>query len=360
MNVSRRSLRKVLVVVGCMVGHVTPGGAAVGTVLLVAGAWLHWLSKAYLEQNRALTTAGPYRFTRNPFYLANGLIDASILCWIGEPIVAVVFVPLWIAAYHKTIRGEEERLRELFGERFEAYASRVPRLLPTRRPLEESATTGKFDWANPSLAEGREYARLLGIALSPAAIAAAEILRQHQLSIFLSQYSFQLGWVLFVPGLWIVKLALAETFRRPSTRLLPSIGAGYARSLMSVAASLPLVAALTASGDDGHGIAAVLVVTGALVLSTRDLTTVLRVTSEAAFGMAVVVLGWSTGELWLAVGPMLFSMLALLDTLGAYRNGGLKDSDPSAIWPYLSRIATGFVIAMTGIGAYRVWNFFEG
>jgi len=342
--------------VGCLVGNVGEAGALVGATLIAVGCGLHWLSKAYLEQNRELTTAGPYRLSRNPFYLANLAVDLGILFVIGELWVGVLYLPLWGMAYLDTIRGEEERLRELFGARFDAYAARVPRLFPLRAPLPAIDARGHFDLMNPSLAEGREYARLLGMAMAPIVIWAAEVLRRLRSEILTDAHTLELAGVLLVPALWLLKLALAETTRRPETHLLPRIGEGAARPLAALALSLPLIFALVLSGDDRQGVAAVLLAMGALTLSTRRLDTGFRIVAEVAFGVAALAFAWVAGEVWLSITPLLFSMLAVLDVIGKRRFEGSQDFAEQHVWLYLPRFAAGAAITMLVIGYARIWD----
>jgi hypothetical protein len=220
-EVSRRSLRKGLIAVGCLVGSVIYPHAAMGGGLILLGSGLHFWSKGCLEQNRRLTTAGPYRWCRNPFYLANLLIDLGLCLTIGDPWIAAAFLTLWWISYRETIQREEQRLSELFPEAYPVYRSAVPRLIPNGRSLAPALVTGRFSFANPSLARGAEYARLLGIALAPCAIGAAEMVRHEGLGLFDGRHPAKLVFVLLLPALWIVKLALAETFRRPYTALVP-------------------------------------------------------------------------------------------------------------------------------------------
>ena len=100
MRIRRRSLRKFLAVLGCVVATVSYPAAMVGGLLMLAGSGVHLWSKGCLQQNLRLTTAGPYRWTRNPFYLANLLIDlglevgntpiADLLCRSGNDVRALV------------------------------------------------------------------------------------------------------------------------------------------------------------------------------------------------------------------------------------------------------------------------------
>jgi hypothetical protein len=205
------------------VGQVSFPAAALGGVSIGLGAALHLWSKGCLEQNRRLTRAGPYRFTRNPFYLANGLVDLG-LCWvIGSPWLAMIYWPIWWLSYRETILREEVRLAALFPDAYPAYRAAVPRLLPTGRGLTSGEASGRFDVDNPALARGAEYARVLGIVIQPGAIWAAEVLRVEGLAVLEPGREWLLAGILMVPAAWILKLALAETFRRPATRLLPGI-----------------------------------------------------------------------------------------------------------------------------------------
>ena len=75
----------------------------------------------------ALATDGPFRYTRNPGYLAMGLVYAgvSLRCNGRWPLVAL---PAVLAAVDRgVIRGEERYLARRFGEDYEAYRTRVRR-----------------------------------------------------------------------------------------------------------------------------------------------------------------------------------------------------------------------------------------
>jgi protein-S-isoprenylcysteine O-methyltransferase Ste14 len=116
------------------------GLAALTVAIAIASVWLvnaaarrlgkQWALAARLVEGHTLIQNGPYRFVRNPIYtgmfgmlLATGLAAAQ---WIPLLIATVLFM---VGTYIR-IRSEERLLREAFGSEFEAYARRVPALIP--------------------------------------------------------------------------------------------------------------------------------------------------------------------------------------------------------------------------------------
>ena len=113
--------------------------AAAGAVLFLSGAGLAaagvlTFRKAGTSPNptrptRALTVAGPYRFTRNPMYLGLALASAGIAVAFNAfwplPLVAVaaaLMVPLVIAREERYLEGK-------FGDEYRRYRSGVRRWL---------------------------------------------------------------------------------------------------------------------------------------------------------------------------------------------------------------------------------------
>lgn len=76
-----------------------------------------------------LVTEGPYRFSRNPMYIAVALIliGWAILFWSATLAVYAAIVPL---AFHiRVITGEEPWLQRTYGEKWDSYRARVRRWL---------------------------------------------------------------------------------------------------------------------------------------------------------------------------------------------------------------------------------------
>ncbi len=110
---------------------------AFGSVVIVIGLLLLVLAgglfrKADTEmipfrEVRALVTTGVYRYTRNPMYLGMALILLGTACTTG--VVSGLAVPVLFMAIieMRFIRPEEDMLRVVFGEEFDAYCGRVRR-----------------------------------------------------------------------------------------------------------------------------------------------------------------------------------------------------------------------------------------
>ena len=143
----------------------------VWSLLLVApGVWLRGYASGYVKKNAELTVTGPYAYTRNPLYLGSMMIAFGFAGAAASWIVFVALAGLFAAIYLPTIRGEEAYLREHFAG-FDAYAERVPRLLPRIRIEREAGAGGGF--SRSFYLKHREYNCLMGAT----AIYAALVLR---------------------------------------------------------------------------------------------------------------------------------------------------------------------------------------
>lgn len=100
-----------------------------GVVLRV---WAQMHIHYRLKIKKILTKTGPYRFCRNPIYVANtlillGFVAATELMW---------FMPVMLVycgvVYTLVVRYEESHLRKVFGAPYETYLEEVPRWFPTK------------------------------------------------------------------------------------------------------------------------------------------------------------------------------------------------------------------------------------
>ena len=114
--------------------------AIVAIALAVGSVWFvmasvrtlgkQWSLAARVLEGHKLVIQGPYSIVRNPIYtgmfgmlLATGL---AVSHWIGL-LAAIIVYAVGTAI---RVRSEEKLLREAFGPEFDAYAQRVPALVP--------------------------------------------------------------------------------------------------------------------------------------------------------------------------------------------------------------------------------------
>lgn len=110
--------------------------ALVASLLALAGlVWVHatlgrhFSDRLNLQAQHQLITSGPYRWVRHPmysflflFFVASAELSANALIALCS---ALLIANIWIRIGH-----EEKMLREHFGQAFDDYARRTPRIIP--------------------------------------------------------------------------------------------------------------------------------------------------------------------------------------------------------------------------------------
>ena len=104
----------------------------VGAVLMLAAVAQMLLSRTTFiprRNPRALVTAGVFRISRNPIYLADALIlSGAILYW--GALFALPLIPAFMSLItQRYIKDEENRLQAGFGAEYSTWAARVGRWL---------------------------------------------------------------------------------------------------------------------------------------------------------------------------------------------------------------------------------------
>ena len=169
LRLDRGPLRWWLIVVGLLTIQFDWTRFLIGSGVVLVGALLHFVAKGCLRQNAKLTTSGPYRFTRNPFYVANIIAEVGLLVVIGNVWVAAAYLLAWAWIYHRTIRGEEQTLDRLFGDDHRRYCERVPRFLPLPWKVlpRDPSGAGGFSWRNSNIVQQRAAERTLRLMSYP-------------------------------------------------------------------------------------------------------------------------------------------------------------------------------------------------
>jgi protein-S-isoprenylcysteine O-methyltransferase Ste14 len=149
-------------------------------ILVVPGVWLRAYAAGYVRKNAELTFTGPYAYTRNPLYLGSMMIAFGFAAAAGSWVILIALAALFAMIYIPTILSEESYLREHF-EGFDAYAAKVPRLLPhltpAAFPADENASGGRFSaeqWRHH-----HEYNALMGAGAIYLALAVRLFLHHH-------------------------------------------------------------------------------------------------------------------------------------------------------------------------------------
>lgn len=112
---------------------------AIGWVLFGLGIVLmFWAFTEFLRRKTsvvprrvpsAFIAGGPYRFSRNPIYLADMLMLAGLVLVFGS-LIGLLLVPLLMAViHHRFIKGEEAGLSRAFPEEFAQFCRRTRRWL---------------------------------------------------------------------------------------------------------------------------------------------------------------------------------------------------------------------------------------
>lgn len=77
----------------------------------------------------ALILDGPFRFTRNPLYLAMALLTIGAGLWLNTWWVLILLLPAIAAVDRLVIAREEAYLQRRFGAEYDAFMARVRRWL---------------------------------------------------------------------------------------------------------------------------------------------------------------------------------------------------------------------------------------
>ncbi|MCX5649607.1 MAG: isoprenylcysteine carboxylmethyltransferase family protein, partial [Planctomycetota bacterium] len=101
-------------------------GGALFLAAMAVRIWAQCHLHYRLSGHKVLTVTGPYRYSRNPIYLANTAMIAALV-WLMEVPWLVVPTVIWCAlVYSVVVRYEESRLSANFGERYRCYMQTVP------------------------------------------------------------------------------------------------------------------------------------------------------------------------------------------------------------------------------------------
>lgn len=111
-----------------------PGVLLIGAALLLAGWCFRLFTKAGTnlpthKPSTAIVTSGPYRFSRNPIYVALTALSVGIALWVNSAWMLGLIVPTVVVMTVGVIMREEKYLEAKFGDEYRAYRNSVRRWL---------------------------------------------------------------------------------------------------------------------------------------------------------------------------------------------------------------------------------------
>jgi protein-S-isoprenylcysteine O-methyltransferase Ste14 len=133
------------------------GGAAIVAAGEIVRLWavhhIGVISRTRSDRLGPLVATGPFAMVRNPLYLGN------VALWVGFAVLARMLwmVPVMAVVlgveYHAIVRWEERLLESRLGDRYRAYAARVPRWVPRLTPAPGDAPDAPHSWRHAFFSE---------------------------------------------------------------------------------------------------------------------------------------------------------------------------------------------------------------
>jgi len=130
---SRQSIGIILVSVFCFEtspNSIIPYASNFAISLILLGLATRMYASGFVLKNKELSTTGPYAFMRHPLYTGNIMILIG-LCLINGFFWSFItaFIFLWFY-YPTAIEYEDRKLKSLFPDTWEEWASMTPALIP--------------------------------------------------------------------------------------------------------------------------------------------------------------------------------------------------------------------------------------
>ena len=144
-----RKIRKVPLFIGALLlvifakPHLP--GMVVGIILIVLGEGIRVWAAGHLQKNEILTVTGPYAYVKNPLYIGSILITMGF-CILADNIYLLAIATFMFCFHYIPYkkRVERDRLRKIFGSRFEDYDEKVPDYIPRLAPYSSEKSPWQF------------------------------------------------------------------------------------------------------------------------------------------------------------------------------------------------------------------------
>lgn len=132
-----------------------PPDFRVGTALIGLGVLVRAWASGIVVKDEELAVEGPYSLCRNPLYVGNMLIGYGF-CFANAQLWSFAVLTLYfLLIYPFTLRKEERKLEEFFGQDYHRYREEVRRFIPRLTPYRTLAGwkpyqyfVDNMDWLN--------------------------------------------------------------------------------------------------------------------------------------------------------------------------------------------------------------------
>jgi protein-S-isoprenylcysteine O-methyltransferase Ste14 len=124
------------------------GLLALGLALRLAGVrQIGSRARVHTAGARSLLTNGIFGYLRNPLYLGNAFVAASVCALLRSAECVPLVLLAWLAAYTVIAKHEERELRALFGAPYDQYCASVRRWIPRWSPYQPSPGEAPVSWS---------------------------------------------------------------------------------------------------------------------------------------------------------------------------------------------------------------------
>ena len=109
-----------------------------GGLILVSGLTISFVWRGFrrarttfspMQPSTAIITTGPFRYSRNPAYVALTLLCVGLGVVLDNPWILVLLLPAVLLVHFGVVRREERYLERRFGEEYRRYKASVRRWL---------------------------------------------------------------------------------------------------------------------------------------------------------------------------------------------------------------------------------------
>jgi len=144
-----------LVVASLRVSRIGSGNAVLGTSVALAGVVLRLSAVRRIGRgartkrphaSSGLIAVGPFSWSRNPLYLAAGLMVCGFGLFAGAGWRAAALLPATLLLYTPVVLAEESALTKIFGDDYRSYAASVSRWIGIPRGRARECVGALVPW----------------------------------------------------------------------------------------------------------------------------------------------------------------------------------------------------------------------